>query len=104
MQKPNLREVALGAVCGVLVLTAATATAAQKGHGMEPVFNRHDANGDGVLSRAELDDYLSRRRLPERLQDVWAFDQVDADGDGGVSLDEWTGALGEEMSRRKRGR
>ena len=104
MQKTSIRKAGVAALFGLLVLAAGRVAAAQKGHGMEPVFNRHDANKDGALDRAELDDYLSRRRLPERLRDVWVFDNVDADGDGGVSLDEWTGALGKEMNRRKQGR
>lgn len=60
----------------------------------ERVFERHDANEDGLLSKDEV---------PEQFQE--GFEKVleigDSDGDGAVTLDEYTEAMGELFRQRR---
>lgn len=78
----------------------ATVFAQGAGHGMAPVFQAYDHDVNGILDRGELRAYLERRRLPASYADLWQYGTVDSDDDGGISLAEWSSALGKELQRR----
>jgi Ca2+-binding EF-hand superfamily protein len=57
---------------------------------VDPEFLVADANGDGVIDAAELDDHVAARFLTA----------YDADGDKGISFEEWN-AVNPEADRAK---
>jgi hypothetical protein len=69
------------------------------GHGTPPVFKAFDHDANGLLDGGELQAYLERRRLPASCADLWRYETVDSDGDGVISLAEWSSALAKELKR-----
>jgi Ca2+-binding EF-hand superfamily protein len=88
------------AASGLAVLAmpvaAGNVAAPQRGDFAERMFNRMDANGDGVITRKEFEDYNGKR-----------FDELDTNHDGKVSRAEMEAArdkarkkLGEQLRRQ----
>lgn len=77
-------------VAVVAILFTAGAVLAKPGErSMRMSFEQIDANADGQITRAEIDDLRAER-----------FAKVDADGDGGLSLDELTREATENAADR----
>lgn len=76
----------------VLLLVALPALAQQGAAGSAPSIGQYlakmDRNGDGVVSLAEYQDWLS-----------YAFDEMDRDGDGVLSAAEQPGGRGKPLTR-----
>lgn len=72
-------------------------------------FSVHDTDGDGYLSREEYEifyrDFEERHRKSgrpaHRMLKILSFEQIDSDGDGGISVDEMVSAL--QMRRQGSG-
>ena len=63
-----------------LAFTATPAVAGDgkgRDHHKDKMFEKHDTNGDGVISKAEYMDHVEKR-----------FSDMDADGDGDVTKEE----------------
>ncbi len=77
-----------------------------RGPAPPPEFSVHDTDGDGYLGRQEYavfykefeDRHKQAGRPAHRMLRILSFEQIDADGDGRVSVDEMVSALRE---RRK---
>ncbi len=77
-----MRRTTLLVTTAVVLVTAGGAWALAAGpgdraYGLERIFERFDADGDGQVTRAEVDAFRTER-----------FEEMDGDGDGVVSLDE----------------
>ena len=98
MTAQSFRTLCLAAAgaCSLLAGGLAHAQAAPQTFGPAS-FEAHDSNGDGFISRAELDTLRSARRSaaadsgrPLRGAAMApSFEQLDADGDGRISRDEF---------------
>ncbi|GLZ33614.1 calcium-binding protein [Lentzea sp. NBRC 105346] len=58
----------------------------------DALFAAADVNGDGTLSKVEVVRIYGGIGLPEDMA-ADAFDQIDSDGDGKISTDEWRAAV-----------
>jgi Ca2+-binding EF-hand superfamily protein len=87
-----------------VLLSACLETAAgddTRGTEPPPVFSVHDTDGDGFLSRREYAmfyrDFEERHkqagRPAHRMLSLLAFEQIDHDGDGRISVHEMVAAL-----------
>ncbi|QHO03998.1 hypothetical protein S83_045265 [Arachis hypogaea] len=54
----------------------------------ERVFKRFDVNGDGKISLTELADALKVLGLTSQEEVSYQMDEIDADGDGYITLEE----------------
>jgi Ca2+-binding EF-hand superfamily protein len=88
--KKILYLLAASALAAVAMPVMAANGAAQSGDFAERMFNRMDANGDGVITKKEFEDYNSKR-----------FDELDTNHDGKVSHAEMEAAR--EKARKKFG-
>lgn len=80
---------------GALSLEELTAQGMKKvAEHAESMLEKHDANGDGVLSQDEL---------PKPRRSGHMFDRIDADGNGSISKEEFDEAS-EHMRERGRGK
>lgn len=79
-RRPGLFACALAAVLAPAVQAQVTDTG--------QYLARMDADGDGRVSLAEYQDWMS-----------YAFDAMDADGDGGLSVQEQPGGRGRPITR-----
>ncbi|CAL8090055.1 unnamed protein product [Calicophoron daubneyi] len=70
----------------------------QKTMDLEARFRQLDINGDGVISKQEFRIELERSRLPLRMVDR-LMKTYDSDGDGFVTLAEYTKTLIEEKQK-----
>ena len=67
----------LVAICSVLLLTALPVHADEGRPHKGKMFERHDTNGDGVISKSEFLAHAEER-----------FSKMDADGNGEISKEE----------------
>ncbi|MFK7764824.1 MAG: EF-hand domain-containing protein [Roseobacter sp.] len=76
------------AVCAVALASTVAVAKQRPGHGGEPIqFEKLDENGDGQITRAEMEAMRANR-----------FTRADANGDGDISLEEMQ-ELGAERAR-----
>ena len=90
MKKLNKKQV-LGLVACALALTAAPAFAEDEGHGRKGgMFQKHDTNGDGTVSKSEFLSHAEER-----------FSKIDSDGSGDISKEEAKSASKEMHGKMK---
>ena len=93
MKKLNKKQV-LGLVACALALTAAPAFAEDgsgEGHGRKGgMFEKHDTNGDGTVSKSEFLSHAEER-----------FSKIDSDGSGDISKEEAKSARKEMHGKMK---
>ncbi|KAH8062830.1 solute:proton antiporter [Aureococcus anophagefferens] len=65
---------------------------------LKTLFDRVDADQSGTIELDELRVYVARAGLPAGKADR-AFELLDADGDGNITLEEWVGGLAESAVR-----
>uniref|UniRef100_A0A0G4HH90 EF-hand domain-containing protein n=1 Tax=Chromera velia CCMP2878 TaxID=1169474 RepID=A0A0G4HH90_9ALVE len=65
--------------------------AARKFKGLMQAFNELDTNGDGVLSRSEMERALDRLRLREEIDVDEIFEELDLDGRQKLTVEDLTG-------------
>ncbi|KAK7240065.1 solute:proton antiporter [Aureococcus anophagefferens] len=64
---------------------------------LKTLFDRVDADQSGTIELDELRVYVARAGLPAGKADR-AFELLDADGDGNITLEEWVGGLAESAA------
>ena len=64
-------------------------------------YSVYDTNKDGFLDDKEFEQFYEKKRKRSKSLDIWAFDQVDSDGDKKISEQEMVDALIKEMKQKK---
>jgi hypothetical protein len=88
--KPTITVISLSAILACLTLSAQE-TPRPAGNGLADRFKQYDKNGDGKITREEVDAIPGLKA---------SFDYIDANHDGGISLEEMRTAMSRWRQRR----